>query len=101
MSKAGVEPTVPDAMAPVEGGDERCPECDAAVDWQTSRRHRYSPFGAVLLTVLAFWTAVLGWSFGFGFLPSMGLFAAAVVIGSATRKAEICVNCGFVRRSRR
>ncbi len=89
----------PDQPSPDNGS--KCPECDAEADWQVSRRHRFSPFGSVLLTVLAFWIAVLGWLTGFGYLPSVGLLAAALVIGSATRKAEICGNCGFVRPFRR
>ena len=101
MSKAGLERAIAHAEGPVEERDERCPECDAPADWQISRRHRFSPFGSVLLTVLAFWTAVVGWLFGFGYLPAAALFAGAVVIGLATRKAEICVSCGFVRRQRR
>ncbi len=76
---------------------QRCPECDAVADWQVSRRHRFSPFGAVLLAVLAFWSAVFGWLLGFGYLPSLGLLVAAFIIGVATRQAEVCVACGFVR----
>jgi len=91
------EPDVEDSTS-LPGDDEpRCPECDAPADWQISRRHRFSPFGSVLLTVLAFWIAVLGWLLSFGYLPAIALAATAVIIGSATRKAEICVNCGFVR----
>lgn len=77
--------------------DSRCPECDAPADWQVSRRHRFSPFGSVLLAVLAFWSALLGWTLGFGYAPAMVLLFGAVVAGIATRKAEICGACGFVR----
>jgi hypothetical protein len=77
--------------------EERCPSCDAPIDWQVSRRHRFSPFGAVLLLVLSFWTALSGWLFGFGFTPAIGLLIAAVIIGAATRRAEICEACGYVR----
>jgi len=77
--------------------EQICPQCDATANWQVSRRHRFSPFGSVLLSVLAFWGALFGWLAGFGFLPSLGLLLAALVTGSATRKAEICSNCGFVR----
>jgi len=77
--------------------EQRCPECDAQADWQLSRRHRFSPFGAVLLAVLAFWSAVFGWALGLGYAPAAVLAAAAVFIGIATRRAEICAECGFVR----
>ena len=77
--------------------EERCPSCDAPVAWEVSRRHRFSPFGAVLLAVLSFWTAVAGWLLGFGYVPAGGMLVAAVLIGIATRKAEICGACGFVR----
>lgn len=80
--------------------EQRCPECDAVADWQVSRRHRFSPFGSVLLAVLAFWSALFGWLLGFGYLPSLGLLVAAFIIGLATRKAEICAACGFVRPTR-
>jgi hypothetical protein len=85
------------------GADEntRCPECDAEDDWQRSRRHRFSPFGAVLLAVLSFWSAVLGWLTGLGYLPALALLGAALLIGIATRRAEICGACGFVRPQRR
>ncbi|MGD8328426.1 MAG: hypothetical protein PVJ49_03255 [Acidobacteriota bacterium] len=86
-------------LAASDNGDNggRCPECDEHADWQVSRRHRFSPFGAVLLTVLAFWTAVICWLLGLGYTIPLILLAAAVIIGVATRKAEICSNCGFVR----
>jgi len=80
--------------------DQTCPQCDAAANWQESSRHRFSPFGSVLLMVLAFWSAVLGWLTGLGYLVALGLLAAALFIGSATRKAEICDNCGYVRPRR-
>ena len=85
------------------GADERgrCPECDAEDDWQVSRRHRFSPFGSVLLAVLSFWSAVLGWLTGLGYLPALALLGAALLIGVATRRAEICGACGFVRPQRR
>ena len=85
----------------VAAADEhRCPECDASDSWQQSRRHRFSPFGAVILAVLAFWSAVAGWLLGFGYLLSGVLAASAAVVAIATRKAEICGACGFVRPSR-
>jgi hypothetical protein len=77
--------------------EERCPECDQLADWEVSRRHRYSPFGSVLLAVLAFWSAVFGWTLGFGYLPAALLLAGAVVTGVSTRKAEVCSGCGYVR----
>lgn len=77
--------------------DGRCPECDAAADWMVSRRHRFSPFGSVLLAVLAFWSALLGWALGFGYVPATLLLAGAVVTGLSTRKAEMCAACGYVR----
>ena len=77
--------------------EQHCPECDAVADWQVSRRHRFSPFGAVLLAVLAFWSAVLGWLMGFGYLPSLALLVAALIVGVATRQAQICASCGYVR----
>jgi hypothetical protein len=80
--------------------EQRCPECDAAADWQVSRRHRFSPFGSVLLAVLAFWSAVFGWLLSLGYLPSLALLVAAFIIGVATRQAQICGSCGFVRRHR-
>ncbi len=80
-----------------DADEQRCPECDAAGQWEVSRRHRFSPFGSVLLTVLGFWIGVFGWLYGFGYIPAITLFAAAAVTGSATRKAEICGNCGLVR----
>jgi len=95
--------SAPVVNAPVDPNDdasadeERCPSCDAPVAWQISRRHRFSPFGAVLLVVLSFWAAVAGWLLGFGFAPALGLLVVAVFIGVATRKAEICDACGFVR----
>lgn len=81
--------------------EQRCPECDAVADWRGSRRHRFSPFGAVLLAVLAFWSAVFGWLLGFGYLPALALLAAALIVGVATRKAQICSVCEFVRPQRR
>lgn len=93
-----MSPSDADTHTGTEAGDEpNCPECDAVADWQVSSRHRFSPFGSVLLIVLAFWSAVLGWLMGFGYLPSFALLAVAVGIGSATRKAETCTNCGYVR----
>ena len=77
--------------------ESRCPECYELADWTVSRRHRFSPFGSVLLAVLAFWSAVLGWLLDFGYSAAIGLFVAAVLIGVATRKAEICTACGYVR----
>ena len=76
---------------------QRCPECDAADSWQTARRHRFSPFGAVLLAVLAFWSALAGWLLGFGYDLAAVLITSSVVVTIATRKAEICEVCGFVR----
>ena len=84
-----------------ETTDDRCPSCDARANWQVSRRHRFSPFGSVLLAALAFWSAVLGWLLGFGYMPAMALLGGAVFISLATRKAEICDACGYVRRQRR
>ena len=75
----------------------RCPECDAAASWQTARRHRFSPFGAVLLAVLAFWSALAGWLLGFGYVLAAVLISSSVVATIATRTAEICEVCGFVR----
>jgi len=93
MSEA--HPPFNDNETQEDGG--RCPECDETADWQVSRRHRFSPFGSVLLAVLAFWSAAFGWLLGFGYLPALALLVAAVIIGLATRRAEICSNCGFVR----
>ena len=81
--------------------EDRCPSCDTRAAWQVSRRHRFSPFGSVLLAVVAFWSAVFSWLFGFGYLPAWTLFGAAVLISLTTRKAEICEACGYVRRQRR
>ena len=81
----------------VRDGDERCPSCDTPAAWQVNRRHRFSPFGSVLLTVSAFWIAVLGWLVGFGYTPALVLMGGALFIGLATRKAEICEACGYVR----
>jgi len=87
-----------EVTAPGNGDNgDRCPECDERADWQVSRRHRFSPFGAVLLAVLAFWTALLGWSLDLGYSIPVLLLAAALIIGLATRRAETCSNCGFVR----
>jgi len=80
--------------------EHRCPECNATDSWQVIRRHRFSPFGAVLLAVLAFWSAVAGWLLGFGYLPSGVLGAGGAVVAIATRKAEICGACGLVRPRR-
>ena len=79
------------------GDEERCPSCDAPIAWEVSRRHRFSPFGSVLLAVLAFWSMVFGWLLDFGYVPALTLLAAALFVVLATRKAEICANCGFVR----
>ncbi|HJO29820.1 MAG TPA: hypothetical protein QGG30_04960 [Acidobacteriota bacterium] len=76
---------------------QRCPECDAADSWQATRRHRFSPFGAVLLAVLAFWSALAGWFLGFGYVLAAVLITSAVVVTITTRTAEICDVCGFVR----
>ena len=89
-----------EADAP-DDADDRCPSCDTRAAWQVSRRHRFSPFGSVLLAVVAFWGAVFSWLFGLGYVPASTLFAAAVLIALATRKAEICEACGYVRRHRR
>lgn len=78
----------------------RCPECYELANWTVSRRHRFSPFGSVLLAVLAFWSALVGGLLGFGYTAATVLFAAALVIGIATRKAEICSACGYVRPHR-
>ena len=88
-------PVAPNDAVPAD--DERCPSCDSPVAWQMSRRHRFSPFGAVLLAVLSFWSALAGWLLGFGFAPAIGLLVAAIIIGVATRTAETCDACGFVR----
>ena len=80
---------------------ERCPSCDAPAAWEISRRHRFSPFGSVLLAVLAFWSAIAGWFAGFGLVVGFALLAAAVFMNLVTRNAEICSECGFVRRVRR
>ena len=77
----------------------RCPECDATDSWQTTRRHRFSPFGAVLLAVLAFWSAVASWLLDFGYVLLGVLITSSLVVTIATRKAEICEVCGFVRPS--
>ncbi len=75
----------------------RCPECDAANSWQTARRHRFSPFGAVLLAVLAFWSSLAGWLLGFGYVLAAVLFTSSIVAMIVTRTAEICEVCGVVR----
>ncbi len=93
--------TAGQGRAPHEEDEQRCPECDVVADWQVSRRHRFSPFGAVLLAVLAFWSAVLGWLMGFDYLPSLALLVAALIVGVATRQAQICASCGYVRPHRR
>ncbi|MEE3151253.1 MAG: hypothetical protein VX300_03170, partial [Acidobacteriota bacterium] len=59
--------------------------------------HRFSPFGAVLLAVLAFWSALAGWLLGFGYVLAAVLISSSVVAMIATRTAEICEVCGFVR----
>ena len=76
---------------------QHCPECDAADSWQTTRRHRFSPFGAVLLAVLAFWSALAGWFLGFGYVLAAVLITSSIVVTIVTRTAEICDVCGFVR----
>jgi hypothetical protein len=91
------EPRAPGHSLSSPEDEQTCPQCDAAPNWQESSRHRFSPFGSVLLTVLAFWSAVFCWLTGLGYLAPLGLLLAAVLIGSATRKAEVCDNCGFVR----
>lgn len=80
--------------------EDRCPGCDAAESWQVIRRHRFSPFGAVLLAVLAFWSAIAGWLLGFGYLPAGVLVGSAAVVAIATRRAEICSACRLVRPSK-
>jgi hypothetical protein len=89
------------ADGPDVHGDERCPSCDAPAAWQVSRRHRFSPFGSVLLAVLAFWSAVFAALLGFGFTLSLSLLALAVFVALLTRKAEVCESCGFVRPQER
>ena len=76
---------------------QHCPECDAADSWQTTRRHRFSPFGAVLLAVLAFWSALAGWFLGVGYVLAAVLITSSIVVTIVTRTAEICDVCGFVR----
>ena len=76
---------------------QHCPECDAADSWQTTRRHRFSPFGAVLLAVLAFWSALAGWFLGVGYVLAAVLNTSSIVVTIVTRTAEICDVCGFVR----
>ena len=78
-------------------GNDRCPSCDTGDAWQISRRHRFSPFGSVLLAVLAFWAVPVGWLFGGRYMPALVLLLAAIVTGLATRKAEVCKACGYVR----
>lgn len=80
--------------------EDRCPSCDTQAVWQLSRRHRFSPFGSVLLAVVAFWSAVFSWLFDFSYIPALALFAAALFISLTTRTAEICDACGYVRRQR-
>ena len=77
--------------------EDRCPSCDTEAAWQVSRRHRFSPFGSVLLLVFAFWTAVAGLLLGIGYTPAAVLLAATLATGIATRKAEVCGACGYVR----
>lgn len=62
-----------------------------------SRRHRFNPFGGVTCLVLAFWAALAGALFGFGYLPSMGLAAVGIVLVVARRTALVCQVCGFVK----
>ena len=78
-------------------GEARCPSCDTEATWSISRRHRFSPFGSVLLGLSAFWAAVLGWLLTVGYTPAIVLLSSALVTGLATRKAEVCEACGYVR----
>ena len=93
------DPANGDSVATAD--EDRCPECDASESWQVVRRQRFSPFGAVLLAVLSFWSAVAGWLLGFGYLPAGVLGGSAAVVAIVTRKAEICGSCALVRPSRR
>ena len=96
--EAGLPATVVDAPPGAHCEDEdRCPSCDAAGAWRVSRRHRYSPFGTVTLLLLAFWSAVLSWLLGFGYVPAVALSVVGILLALATRRAEVCEACGYVR----
>jgi hypothetical protein len=81
-----------------EGGT--CPSCDTAGSWKASSRHRFNPFGAVTLVVLAFWASLAGWLLGFGQTPAILLLAAGIVMLAARRTALVCTSCGFVKPRR-
>lgn len=81
-----------------EGGT--CPSCDTPGSWTTSKRHRFNPFGAVTLVVLAFWGSVGGWLIGFGQLPSFLLLFAGLFLLLSRRTALVCKACGFVKARR-
>lgn len=83
-----------------EANGDRCPSCDAEDTWRSSRRHRFSPFGSVTLMTLAAWAAILGWGLGFGYMPALVLALSGVLLALATRRAEVCEACGFVRPRR-
>ncbi|MFQ5743613.1 MAG: hypothetical protein ACE5HV_08490 [Acidobacteriota bacterium] len=83
-----------------EQDEDRCPSCDARGAWRTSRRHRFSTFGTVTLVVLSFWATVFGWLLDYGYIPSLVLLLLGVFLALATRNADLCEACGYVRPKR-
>ncbi len=77
--------------------DDVCQSCDAPGSWTLSRRHRFSPFGGVLLITLAFWAGFVGWLMGVSLLPGLGLALLGVILIASQRTALECQVCGFVR----
>ncbi len=87
-----------DAAARSAGAaDETCPSCDSPGAWRLSRRHRFNPFGGVTCLVLAFWAALFGWLTGVGLWPAALLAGLGVTVIAATRTAQVCQVCGFVK----
>ena len=70
--------------------DDVCQSCDAPGSWTLSKRHRFSPFGGVMLITLAVWAGLLGWLMGFSLLPSLGLALLGVILIGARRTVLEC-----------
>jgi hypothetical protein len=87
-------------MGEAEPRGGACPSCDTPGSWKSSKRHRFNPFGAVTLMVLAFWASLGGWLLGIGQIPALTLVAAGIVMLAARRTALVCTACGFVRSRR-